>query len=259
MGCLRTGKGPVLVMVHGFLSGLAYWHKQVGSFSNHFDVITMDLPGYGGETRQTGPDNVEAFADYILAQLDALGVEQFHLMGHSMGGMIAQEIALKAPQRVQRLVLYGTGPIGRLPGRFETLEESMRKVAEKGTTEAVNYTVKTWFSRGEDDPDCVEGIEMGLQVSQQTFINGLKAMANWSAEHRLAQIQAETLVLWADQDKSYMWQQPHTLWRGIRKANLAVVPGSAHNTHLEKSHIFNQIVFDFLSKSAANVAGKSVS
>ena len=248
MGCLRTGSGPVLVMVHGFLSGLAYWHKQVDAFSSHFDVITMDLPGYGGETRLTGPDNVEAFADYILGELNKLGVENFYLMGHSMGGMIAQEIALKAPDRVKRLVLYGTGPIGRLPGRFETLEESMAKVAERGTAEIAGYTVKTWFTRGDDDPDYADGMEMALQVSTETFINGLKAMASWSAEQRLEQIKAETLILWADGDRSYMWQQPLTLWNGIKKANLAVIPGSSHNTHLEKSSIFNQIVIDFLNR-----------
>ncbi|ANG64661.1 alpha/beta hydrolase [Marinobacterium aestuarii] len=248
MGCIRTGKGPVLVLVHGFLSGLSYWHKQVENFSSHFDVIALDLPGYGGETRTTGPARIEDFADCVLHQLDKLGVENFYLMGHSMGGMIAQEIALKAPDRVTRLVLYCTGPNGRLPGRFEPLEESIRKVCERGTEEPARYTVPTWFTLGTEDPDCQEGIEMALQVSRQTYINGLKAMGGWSAEQRLGSIRAQTLVLWADRDRTYMWQQPEALWKGIKGANLAVIPQCAHNAHLEKSHVFNQIVFDFINR-----------
>lgn len=246
MGCTKLGKGPVLVMVHGFLSGQAYWHKQMDCFSHHFQVITMDLPGYGDEANKTGLQRIEDFADYVLDQLDMLGVEKFYLIGHSMGGMIAQEIALKAPERVSRLILYCTGPIGRLPGRFEPLEESIKKVMAQGTAEPARYTVQTWFSLGAKDPDCIDGIAMALQVSKQTYINGLNAMGGWSAERRLQGIRAKTLVLWADQDRTYMWEQPLALWSGIESANLAVIPESAHNAHLEKSQIFNQLVIGFL-------------
>lgn len=64
--------------------------------------------------------------------MDRLGVDRFALLGHSMGGMIAQEIAHKSPQRVEVLILFGTGPEGELPGRFEPIAESRRKVIEPG-------------------------------------------------------------------------------------------------------------------------------
>ncbi len=113
MNCLRVGTGPTLVLVHGFLSGLTYWEKQFELFSTRFDVVAFDLPGYGGKAHEVGLDSVEGFADFVLAKLDALGIDCFHLIGHSMGGMIAQEVAIKAADRVAGLVLYATGPMGR--------------------------------------------------------------------------------------------------------------------------------------------------
>ncbi|MEH6813826.1 MAG: alpha/beta hydrolase [Motiliproteus sp.] len=248
MGCIRAGKGPVLVLVHGFLSGLAYWEKQIESLSTHFEVIAMDLPGYGGETQQTGLDKVADFAGTILEQLDTLGVKNFHLVGHSMGGMIAQEIALQAPDRVNRLVLYGTGPMGDLPGRFEPLKKSMAKVQQDGTEEAKYYTVASWFKKGSEDSNFEPGMELAKGVSLQTYLNGLQAMAGWSSTGRLDQIRSQTLVVWGDKDRSYIWQQPYNLWQEIKDASLAVLPGCSHNAHLENEHLFNQILFDFLTQ-----------
>ncbi|WP_271272331.1 alpha/beta fold hydrolase [Aliamphritea hakodatensis] len=248
MGCIRIGKGAALVFVHGFLSGLSYWEKQIEGLSNHFEVIAIDLPGYGGETEVTGCNKVADFADAVLARLDAIGVSSFHLVGHSMGGMIAQEIALKAPQRVNRLILYGTGPIGSLPGRFEPLETSRVKVLQDGTGEAKAYTVESWFVKGRQDPNYPAGMELARQVSLQSYVNALQAMNDWSSVERLDQISAPTLVVWGDKDQSYIWLQPHTLWENIDNTDLAVLPGCSHNAHLEKPELFNQIVRDFLSK-----------
>ncbi|MEZ8140823.1 alpha/beta fold hydrolase [Enterovibrio sp. FF113] len=246
MNCLRVGTGPTLVLVHGFLSGLAYWEKQISLFSSRFDVVAFDLPGYGGKADVIGLDSVDGFADYVLERLDEMGIDQFHLMGHSMGGMIAQEVALKAPERVIGLVLYATGPMGSLPGRFESIEESIVRAETQGTEQVAHDTVKTWFSDGEGDPDFAGGMELAERVQTQTYINGLRAMAGWRSLERLNEIEAKTLVLWPDSDRSYMWQQTESLWRGITGANLAVVPQAAHNIHLEKTQIFNLLVLDFL-------------
>lgn len=247
MNYIRVGKGPVLVLVHGFLSGYSYWDRQIKYLSEYFEVITMDLPGYGEVTSQTGLDEIADFADFIISLLDRLGVNNFYLIGHSMGGMIAQEIALKKPQRVKKLVLYGTGPIGNLPGRFEPLEVSQEKVKRLGTKEAATFSVKSWFLRGSDDPDYPSSLELAQRVSTQTYINGLKAMGSWSASERLDQIVSKTLVVWGNKDRTYIWEQPYSLWKGIKNSEIAVIPGCSHNIHMEKSEVFNLIIRDFLN------------
>ncbi|MCP4391097.1 MAG: alpha/beta hydrolase, partial [Gammaproteobacteria bacterium] len=107
-----------LVFVHGYLGGSPQWSDQVDVFSEHFRVITPDLPGFGLNNEMDAPEAIREFAIYLLGELDRQGIDRFHLVGHSMGGMIVQEMVTIAPARVDKLVLYGTGPVGMLPGRF---------------------------------------------------------------------------------------------------------------------------------------------
>ncbi|MEP6587580.1 MAG: alpha/beta fold hydrolase, partial [Polaromonas sp.] len=120
----RTGRGETLVLVHGYLGGSAQWAHEMRYLSQHFDVIAVDLPGYGDSHALAAPHTIEGFARAVLDQLDTLGVKNFRLLGHSMGGMVVQEMARAAPQRITQLFLYGTGPLGSLPGRFETMAQS---------------------------------------------------------------------------------------------------------------------------------------
>lgn len=243
----RTGRGPVLVLVHGFMSGRQYWNRQIEQLQNDFEIIAFDNQGYGDKTDLPGHDSIERFAADILQQLEALGVERFHLLGHSMGGMIAQEIAISAADRVDKLILFGTGPRGDLPGRFEPLEVSMAKARSQGIEHTRGYTVASWFKAGERDPNYGPGLQMAAAVSLQTFINGLKAMAGWSASGRLERIKAQTLVIWGDLDRSYQWdEQPLVLWQQIPDCHLAVMPDCAHNAHLENPELFNHLLTDFL-------------
>lgn len=248
MSLVRAGSGPALVFVHGFLSGASYWENQIEELSKSFEVIAFDHPGYGDKTDELGFDNIADFAENVLKTLDGIGISHFHLLGHSMGGMIAQEIALKVPSRVDRLMLYGTGPRGDMPGRFEPLEVSMDKVEREGASEAKGYTVASWFKNRENDPNFEPGMAMAEKVSDETFVNALRAMAGWSAMARLSQIKSDTLVIWADLDRSYTWElQPYVLWKEITNASLAVMPGCSHNAHLENPDLFNKLLLDFLS------------
>ena len=111
-----------LVFVHGYLGGSMQWADQVKTFGGQFRIITPDLPGFGENHAMTTPETIRGLAQYVLDELDRLGVDRFHLVGHSMGGMIVQEMVALAPERVDKLVLYGTGPVGIMPGRFETID-----------------------------------------------------------------------------------------------------------------------------------------
>ena len=121
-----------LVFVHGYFGGGSQWAEQVERFSDHYNVITPDLPGFGNNNEITAPETIRGFATGILGELDKQGLDRFHLVGHSMGCMIVQEMAALAPERVDKLVLYGTGPVGMMPGRFETIEESRSGVTDNG-------------------------------------------------------------------------------------------------------------------------------
>ncbi len=237
-----------LVFVHGYLGGSAQWAGQVGAFTPSFDLITPDLPGFGLNRAMQAPEDIGAFADYVLEQVRAAGIERFDLVGHSMGGMIVQEMVARAPQRVARLVLYGTGPVGLLPGRFETIDESKRRVVADGVEATGRRISATWFVDYERAPNYPVCAELAVVASEQAALAGLSAMEQWSGEAALGQITAPTLVLWGDCDRTYTWQQQQQLWQGIAGARLAVIPGCAHAVHLEKPNLFNAVLADFLGK-----------
>ena len=235
-----------LVFVHGYLGGSAQWAAQVAAFSPSSRVITPDLPGYGCNCAMQAPAEIGAFADYVLEQVRGMGVERFDLVGHSMGGMIVQEMVARAPQRVDRLVLYGTGPVGLLPGRFETIDESKRRVVEHGPEATGRRISATWFLQREQAANYPVCAGLAVLASPQAALAGLSAMESWSCEAALENIASPTLVLWGDCDRTYMWDQQQKLWRGIDGASLAVIPGCAHAVHLEKPQLFNAILADFL-------------
>jgi 2-hydroxy-6-oxonona-2,4-dienedioate hydrolase len=204
------------------------------------------LPGYGGDNLSITPESIRGLAMDVFQQLDMLGVHRFHLVGHSMGGMIVQEMVALAPERIEKLVLYGTGPLGLMPGRFETIDESRRAGREQGVESTGRRIAATWFMQGESGRGYDVCADLAVKATEQAALAGLTAMEGWSGVETLAGITSPTLVLWGDGDRAYLWPQPEQLWNSIKGALLAVIPGCAHAVHLEKPHLFNATLEDFL-------------
>jgi 2-hydroxy-6-oxonona-2,4-dienedioate hydrolase len=224
----------------------AQWQGQIAAFSGTCDVIAVDLPGFGANNHLPALHSISAFAEWVLAELARRGVERYHLLGHSMGGMIVQEMVATAPERVARLVLYGTGAFSNVEGRFETYEESKRRAEADGPRATARRITATWFRQGEHAPGYEACAAIAEQASLQAIHAGIDAFGNWSREANLPNIAAPTLIIWGEHDKSYAWSQIEQLWRTIPGASLAVVPGCAHAVHLEKPELFNLLLADFL-------------
>ena len=234
-----------LVLVHGFMGGSDQWVYQV-PLGNNRDLIRVDLPGFGKNAHQKPIDRIEDFAVWVLEYLTCRGVWKFDLLGHSMGGMIVQEMIREAPNRVARLILYGTGAQGVLPGRFESIATSMERAYADGAKATAHRISATWFLRTDAAPSYPICATIAEQSTLQAILAGLEAMQAWTGEVHLPEIAAETLILWGDRDRTYSWQQTETLWRVIPNSHLAVFPGCAHAVHMERSELFNRLVDEFL-------------
>lgn len=244
----RQGCGPTLVLVHGYLGGAAQWEAEIARYSANYDVIAPDLPGFGAAADRPGCDRIEGFAQAVIDLLDQLGVDRFILLGHSMGGMIAQEMAAHNAARVIRLVLYGTGPLGAMPDRFEPIDVSRQRLLEEGVAKTAQRIGATWFCTGEDAPGFPAIRDIGAQASVQAAGAALNAMAQWDGRPALNKLTMPTLVVWGDSDRSYRWQQVESLWRNLANGELAVIPGAAHAAHLEKPKLFHLILDGFFAE-----------
>ena len=239
-----------LVLVHGFLGGSAQWDGYVDALRQKYDLIAVDLPGFGANARMPPIDSISGYADLVVQYVRDLGIDRYHLLGHSMGGMIAQEIALRDSARVDRLVLYATGAIGVLPGRFETIEDSKRRAAEDGPVATARRIAATSFLKREAAQGYEHCAAVATQAGLAAIKAGLDAMQSWSGERNLDRIGQQTLILWGDRDRTYPWAQIQRLWESIPDTSLAVVPGCAHAVHAESPHLFQRLVADFLDPGA---------
>ena len=243
------GNGTPLVLIHGFLGSSEMWNPQINFFKDNFRVIAPALPGFGKSRDIHSCDTIECMAKSILNFLENKEIKRFNLLGHSMGGMIVQEMAKIAGDKILKLVCYGTGPRGNIPGRFETIDQSRKKLKINGLKDTAYRIAKTWFIEEEKAKYFYLCEDAGKQTSIEATDNGLVAMKNWDGVENLKNIKNETLIVWGDKDKAYNFDQVETLNNYIPNSDLKIIKGCSHNVHLEKPDEFNRVVEEFLKRN----------
>ncbi len=189
------GSGTPLVLVHGFLSSTDMLAPQVKYFKEHYRILTPALPGFEKSKILKSCDTIECMAKVILNSLDAKKIKKFYLLGHSMGGMIAQEITKLAGNKILKLICYGTGPRGNISDRFETIDQSRDKLKLNGLEHTASRIAETWFVEADKAKYFYLCKEAGKQTSIEATDNGLVAMKNWNGIDNLKNIKNKTLII----------------------------------------------------------------
>jgi len=242
-----TGTGFPLVLVHGYLGSSKMWCNQIDYFSKFCRVISPALPGFGENNNIQSFDSINKMAHFIIEILNEKKIQKFNLLGHSMGGMIVQEITKIIGDRVNKLICFATGSIGETPGRFETIDETRKKLKNDGINISFSRVPKKWFVKGEQDKNyylCKNAVK---NVSLETADNALIAMKNWSGINNLKNIKNDTLIVWGSKDTSYNFNQVDTLNKNIKNSKLEIFENCSHNVHLEEVEKFNILIKDFIS------------
>jgi len=241
------GNGFPLVLVHGFLGSSEMWNPQKKFLSKHFRVISPALPGFGESHKVKSHDNINKMAQTILECLKGMDIEKFNLLGHSMGGMIVQEMAKISGDKINKLICYATGSIGDIPGRFESIDVSRERLRKEGIKETVKRVPKKWFVDGNKAKYFYLCENAAKETTEETADNALKAMKNWRGYENLRNINNKTLIIWGDKDISYNFEQVETLNKNIPNSDLIIFKGCSHNVHLEVPEKFNNMIKDFLT------------
>ncbi len=245
----RAGSGPPLLLLHGALVDRAYWRERVPALAAGREVIACDLPGHGAAPALAGPTSVAAMAADVLATLDALDLPAVAVLGHSLGGMVAQELALIAPGRVTALVLADTWcrPRGYLlepvPFRTVYLHWALRAfpVAQLVELMALGVALRT--------PAIAPYARqvMGRYVGErEAFLHIWDAATDWDSDARLGAIACPTLVVASD-GYPFTAVQSGRLAAGIPGARLAVLPGTGHWLSWDNPAAFDAAVTGFLA------------
>ena len=240
------GKGFPLVLVHGYLGSSEMWKFQKNYLKNYYRVIAPALPGFGESYKVKSLNTINAMAFAVLECIKEKKIDKFNLLGHSMGGMIVQEITKIAGDKVNKLICFATGSIGNIPDRFESLDVSIKRLKEEGIKETAKRIPPKWFVNGNKAKNyylCQNAVK---KISEITAHNALNAMKNWNGLEKLKNIKNQTLIIWGDKDVSYNFKQVETLNKNITNSRLEIFKDCCHNVHLEEPEKFNKTIKSFL-------------
>ena len=241
------GKGFPLVLIHGYLGSSEMWFLQKKFLSKNYRIIAPALPGFGESHDVKSLNSINKMAQMLIKLINEKNINKFHLLGHSMGGMIVQEMAKISGEKIKKLICFATGSIGDIPDRFESIDTSIEKLQEEGIKETVKRIPPKWFVKGQKAKNyylCENAVK---QIKEVTAYNALVAMKNWRGYENLKNIKQDTLIIWGDKDLSYNFDQVNTLKKNIPTSQLDIFKGCSHNAHLEEPQKFNETVKNFLS------------
>ncbi|MBB4012659.1 3-oxoadipate enol-lactonase [Niveibacterium umoris] len=237
-----------MTLLHALGADQSIWDAQAEALAQRFTVLRPDLRGHGRSGVTPGAYSLPQLAADIVAIWDALRVERSHVVGISLGGFIAQHLALDWPARVDRLVLADTSS-GYPPEAAAMWPERIAKVEAEGTSPLVPATLERWFT-GDYRMRHRERVMRIGRVIETTSAAGYagccQAIAGLATTERLGEIAAPTLVLVGEHDVGTPVSMSRVLADGIPGAELRVIENAAHLSNVEQPAVFSRLLFDFL-------------
>ncbi|MEA3093570.1 MAG: (E)-2-((N-methylformamido)methylene)succinate hydrolase [Caballeronia sp.] len=256
-----TGRGVVLnyrlqgvgsralVCIHGVGSSLDAWEGVAAKLGDTFRILTLDLRGHGRSSLIKGRYEIDDFVGDVLALADHAGFEKFDLAGFSLGGLIAQRLALTHARRLSKLVLLAT-VAGRTPEERERVAARLAALQSGDRGSHYDASVSRWLTEGfqqrhpelvarmrqrnaENDPDCYAA---AYRVLAQTDFGGL-----------IDQISVPTLIATGEEDQGSNPRMAHFMHERIPGSQLEILPGLRHSILIEAPDLVAALMRRFLA------------
>ena len=241
----REGAGPAVVCIHGFCQSSAYWTPTLDRLAARgVRGLAPDLPGFGRSSGEPGPYTMSAMADAVVRVLDERGVERVRLVGSSMGGVVAQQLVLRHPDRVARLLLVATGAVMNDPAAGLAKSEEFR--ASTWNEATVAPIVAGFFHRTRLEGDIAKFSRIALDASHAAAVEASRSNAQNNTLDRLAEIRVPTMIIQGRHDKARTPEHGAVMRERIPRADLAVIEDAGHTPQLEQPDAFHHVAFRFL-------------
>jgi 3-oxoadipate enol-lactonase len=256
MHYVEAGTGEPVVLIMGFGGDHTAWSFQTRAFAERYRVIAFDNRGVGQTDTPDCPYTTRMMADDTAGLMDVLGIDRAHVIGVSLGGMIAQELALARPERVRSLHLGCTLP--RPDAYTLALNAAWREMRTSLGREAMLRALGLWLFAPvtyQERPDLVEAVLQNSLAnpypqSLTGFLRQSEAVAAHDARERLGAIRCPTLVSVAEEDILVPPRFSREIAARIPGAALRIVPGAGHGYFLERADAFNALCLEFLARAA---------
>lgn len=238
-------KKPVLVLLHGFFMDSRMFYRQHEAFADRFRVISVDLRGFGQTTRATGAVSLYDMIDDVLSVVDALGIERFYLGGMSMGGYLAQRMALKFPERVAGLILIAT-QAGR--DNPETVAEYSQLVDNWGNEAVRSAIIDNLLPViiGDNDAECAFWRPVWQAYRPEAIAVPMQAMLERD-DIDVTAITCPTLIVHGADDVGIPPSAAQQNHLDIRGSILMQIPGARHAVNLTHYEAVNAAMDAFFA------------
>ena len=232
-----AGTGRPLVLLHGIGSNSRSWNRQLEILSRDFNVIAWDAPGYGRSSDPDGRPSIVYYARQLAGLLDELRLDRIHLLGHSFGGVVAQEFYRAYSDRVDRLILADT----TFRGSRDKLEERLTMIRTMTPAEMAAQRAPQLLSPNSPPELFEEAIAIMSEVRRAGYEFAAIALAQADTREVLRNLRVPTLLIWGVEDAIT------PLWRDLPEGSrLAAIPYAGHLCYAEQPELFNTIVREFL-------------
>ena len=243
------GEGQPLLLIHGLGSSGRDWELQVAYFADRYQVITLDMRGHGKSSKPPGPYSIPLFAGDTASVLEMLEVAPVHVVGISMGGMIAFQLAVDRPELVKSVVVVNSGPDFVIRSIKDRLQVWQRFIITRvlGLRKMAEVLGERMFPKPEHAQVRKVFVERWVENDKQAYQESMKAIVGWSVADRIGEIKCPALIIASDEDytpveskQAYVQQMPN--------AELAVIEDARHAVPVERPEQFNAVLEAFLSK-----------
>ena len=239
---------PVVTLSHSLATDLAMWEPTVPALASRFRVLRYETRGHGKTEAPRGAYTLDQLAEDALALLRALDIQRTHWVGLSMGGMIGQALALKAPNVLASLALCDTS--SRIPAEAKPQwEERIRTAETTGMEPLVEPTLARWFTapfreRRKDVVDRVAAMIRSTPVAG--YVGCCHAISALNLTDRLGAIKLPTVVIVGEDDPGTPVAASRVIAEAIKSARLEIIPAAAHLSNMEQPEAFNRALSGFL-------------
>ena len=261
---IELGDGPPLLFIHGLSGSWPNWLEQLPVFASERRVIAVDLPGFGHSPMPSGDISISGYARLLDGLMDQLGLDAAGVVGNSMGGFIAAELAIAFPQRVERLVLVSAAGIST----HRDLEQRRALPALK-RAERILAASGAWFATRSDavaKHPRLRGAALSVVVrhpgrlpaalaaeqirgaGKPGFMQALESTIDYQLRERFPEIACPTLIVWGEEDRLITVRDADVFAELIPDSRKVIFEDTGHMAMLERPAAFNVLLHDFLSE-----------
>ncbi len=261
LNVIELGEGPPVLFVHGLCGSWQNWLEQLPAFAREHRVIAVDLPGFGRSAMPGERISIAGYARIVDELCATLGIDAATVVGNSMGGFIAAELALISPPRVERLVLVAPAGISIVDQRplFVMARRAQRFVGAYGAWIALHadtvvrrrrlreQVLGSVFAHPERLPTSLLVQQLG-SAGSPGFLDAFDALTSYPIRERLHAIQCPTLLVWGVDDRLVPVRDADVFEQLIPRAQRLIFPDTGHVPMLERPREFNEHVLAVLGE-----------